>query len=151
MAVTEPAQDSIFKFEKAYLKDVSYESPNSPRVFGNTDASSEVSIKCNIHHQPIDDKKRFYEVVITVKVAVSQDNMASFLIEVRQGGVFQIWGVPPEDLPRILEVNCPNILMPFAREAVCDVVVKGGFPQLLIDLIDFQALYEDKQKNKAQV
>lgn len=151
MAVTEPAQDSIFKFEKAYLKDISYESPNSPRVFGNTDASSEVSIECNIGHQPIDDKKRFYEVVITLKVAVSQDNMASFLIEVRQGGVFQIWGVPPEDLPRILEVNCPDMLMPFAREAVCDVVVKGGFPQLLIDPINFQALYEDKQKDKAQV
>ena len=150
MPEKQPVEESIFKFEKTYLKDISCESPNSPQVFADTEASSDVSVKCNIEHHPTGDENRFYEIVITVNVAVSQNDRASFLVEVRQGGLFQIWGVPPEDMPRILEVNCPNILMPFAREAVCDLVVKGGFPQLLIDPINFQALFDDRQTKQSQ-
>jgi preprotein translocase subunit SecB len=134
-------QEAIFTFEKIYIKDVSFESPSAPKIFGK-EKTQEVTVQCDIEHKPIDDAKRFFEVVITVKVGARQEDMTSFIVEVQQGGVFQIVGVAEEDMPGILEVSCPNVLMPFAREVICNLIVKGGFPQLLIDPINFQARYE---------
>jgi preprotein translocase subunit SecB len=136
-------QEVIFTFEKIYIKDVSFESPSAPKIFGQA-KTQEVTVRCDIEHKPIDDAKRFYEVVITVKVGARQEDMTGFIVEVQQGGAFQIVGIAEEEVPGILEVNCPNVLMPFAREVNCDLIVKGGFPQLLIDPIKLQARYEHK-------
>jgi preprotein translocase subunit SecB len=142
VAATESEQEPVFKFQKAYLKDASFESPSAPQVFADT-KPQEVSVQCTIKHRAMD--KRFYEVVLSVKVEARKDDTPSFLAELQQAGVFEISGVPGEDLPRVLEITCPDMLMAFAREAVCDLVVKGGFPQLLIDPVNFQWLYEQRQ------
>lgn len=149
MADQPSKQDTVFKFEKVYLKDISFESPNAPAIFANP-KEQEVGVEFNIAYKPIDEEKRYYEVVLTMKVAATQDEKPSFIVEVQQGGVFQIVGVSDEELPSVLEVSCPNMLMPFAREVICDLVVKGGFPQLLIDPVNFQALYDQKQPIQRQ-
>jgi preprotein translocase subunit SecB len=88
----------------------------------------------------------FYEVVLTMTVTAKSDDQTTFLIEAQQAGVFEITGVSDEELPLALEVACPNALLPFAREAVSDFVAKGGFPQLLINPVNFEALYLQKQQ-----
>ncbi len=83
----------------------------------------------------------FYEVVLHVRIASIQDDEVAFVVELQQAGIFEIAGAAPEELPILLEVRCPDILIAFARQAVCDLVVKGGFSQLLIDPVNFHALY----------
>ncbi len=86
----------------------------------------------------------FYEVVLHVRIASIQDDEVAFVVELQQAGIFEIAGAAPEELPILLEVRCPDILIAFARQAVCDLVVKGGFSQLLIDPVNFHALYTQK-------
>ena len=88
----------------------------------------------------------FYEVVLHVRIASIQDNEVAFVVELQQVGIFEIAGTASEELPILLEVRCPDILIAFARQAVCDLVVKGGFPQLLIDPVDFHTMYTQKQR-----
>jgi preprotein translocase subunit SecB len=151
--VAEPIPDPnlIFKFQKAYLKDTSYESPNAPRLLAEP-KSHQISARFNVTHQAMDDEQRFYEVVLHVRIESMHDDEVAFVVELQQAGVFEIAGVAPEELPILLEVRCPEILLGFARQAVCDLVVKGGFPQLLINPVNFHALYSQKLgSNKRQV
>lgn len=143
MAVSERAPQPLFKFHKTYLKDVSYEGPGAPGVFADP-KPQEVSVQFNVRHAPLEDD--LHEVTLTVRVESRQGKAASFLVELQQAGVFEISGLPEADVSRILEVSCADMLMGFAREAVCDLVVKGGFPQLLIDPVNFQLVYEQKQR-----
>lgn len=136
-------QEFIFKFEKIYVKDVSFESPSAPRIFGR-EKTQDVTIECDVEHRPLEDTEHFYDVLLTLKVGARQEDMTSFLVEVQQGGVFHIAGMPDNELLALLEVHCPTALMPFAREVICDLIVKGGFPQLVIDPINFQARYDHK-------
>ena len=143
MAEPIPDPNFVFKFQKTYLKDTSYESPNVPRLLDNP-KPLQVSAQFNVTHRPMDDAKRFYEVVLHVRIAAIQDDEVAFALELQQAGIFEIAGATPEDLPILLEVRCPEILVAFARQAVCELVVKGGFPQLLIDPVNFSALYKQK-------
>ena len=74
----------------------------------------------------------------------------AFLVEVHQAGVFHIVGIPAEDMPLALEIACPNVLLPFAREAISDLVAKAGFPQLLLSPINFESLFQQKQQKQRQ-
>ncbi len=143
MAEPIPDPNFIFKFQKAYLKDTSYESPNVPRLLADP-KPQQVSAQFNVTHQAMDDAQRFYEVVLHVRIASMQDDEVAFVLELEQAGIFEIAGAVPEELPILLEVRCPDILIAFARQAVCDLVVKGGFPQLLIDPVNFHGLYTQK-------
>lgn len=144
MAEPIPDPNFIFKFQKAYLKDTSYESPNVPRLLLAEPKPQQLSAQFNVTHQAMDDEQRFYEVVLHIRIASIQDDEVAFVVELQQAGVFEIAGVAPEKLPILLEVRCPEILLGFARQAVCDLVVKGGFPQLLINPVNFHALYSQK-------
>lgn len=133
-------EQRVFKFQMTYLKDASFENPGAPHVFVN-EGLQEVSVQCNVRERAMADEG-FYEVILTVKVESRAGGAPSFLVELQQGGVFEIRGLPEAELNRVLHVACADMLMAFAREAVCDLVVKGGFPQLLIDPVNFQAVYE---------
>ncbi len=88
---------------------------------------------------------------MTVSVTVNQDDQTVYLVEVQQAGIFTVRGFPEEHLPAILSTACPNTLFPFAREAVCDLVVKGGFPQLLLAPVNFEVLYaQELQRRQSQ-
>ncbi len=130
-----------FNLKKVYIKDISFESPQSPQIFLN-EQTPEVDVQMNITHSKLDDSE-LYEVVLTITVTAKGGESNYFLCEVQQGGLFEVTGAK-EELPMVLEIACPNILLPFIREAISDLVGKGGFPQLLINPINFEALYHQK-------
>lgn len=130
-----------FNLKKVYVKDISFESPLSPQIFLN-DQAPEVDVQMNITHGSVDNSN-LYEVVLTITVTASGGENTFFLCEVQQAGLFEVTGADDE-LPMVLEIACPNILLPFVREAISDLVGKGGFPQLLINPINFEGLYHQK-------
>jgi len=130
-----------FNLKKVYIKDISFESPQSPQIFLNEQAP-EVDVQMNITHSRIDDSD-LYEVVLTITVTAKGTDTNFFLCEVQQAGLFEVTGAY-DDMPMVLEIACPNILLPFIREAISDLVGKGGFPQLLINPINFEALFHQK-------
>lgn len=144
MAEPTPTQGPMLHLEKIYVKDVSYEAPNAPQVFLEQSAP-QVEIQLNIGHSAFNAEQGMHEVVLTVTVTAKLGDKGMFLVELQQAGLFRLNGVPENELPMVLEIACPNILLPFAREAVNELVGKGGFPQLLINPVNFEVLYQQKQ------
>lgn len=127
-----------FEIQKIFIKDVSFESPNSPAVF-----REQWKPKTDIHltaenHQIEED---VYEVTLNVTVTSTQDERTAFLIELKQAGIFLIRDFPDEQRNQLLGSYCPHTLFPFAREAISDFASKGGFPPLLLSPVNFDALY----------
>ena len=120
------------------LKDVSLETPNSPAIFKQK-WKPEIDLQLNTAVNPLESD--IYEVVLTVTVTAKQGETTGFLVEIQQAGVFTIRGFNEEQTGSMLGAYCPNILYPYAREAVSDLVVKGGFSQLLLTPINFDTLY----------
>ncbi|MEA3242937.1 MAG: protein-export chaperone SecB [Pseudomonadota bacterium] len=130
-----------FGIVRVYLKDVSFETPNSPEVF-RQDFKPDVNLQLNTSVNKLEDS--LYEVVLNVTVTSKQDDKTGFLVEVQQAGIFELKGYDEAQKGSVLGAYCPNTLYPFAREAISDLVVKGGFPQLLLSPINFDALYTQK-------
>lgn len=140
-------QQPAFGIEKIYIKDLSLEIPNAPQIFIERTAP-QVGIELGNAVNKLDEG--VYEVVTTVTVTSKIEDKTVFLVEVAQAGIFQVRNVPDENLEIILSVTCPNILFPYAREAVSDIVVRGGFPPVLLNPINFEALYaQQKQQQQA--
>lgn len=142
-------QDVVFTLEKIYLRDVSFEAPNAPHAFMETEAP-EVHIQLGVSHRQLNAEQSLYEAVLTVGATAKRGEKNFFLVEVQQAGVFRIAGVEGEALLRALEIGCAHVLLPFAREAVNELVTKGGFPQLLVNPINFDALFEQKRAAQKQ-
>lgn len=133
-----------FNLERIYTKDISYESPAVPQVFLEQ-AAPQLDMQLGVHHAAIQSSDGLFEVVLTVSVSAKHAGKSIFLVEVQQAGLFRIVGIAGTSLERALEISGAYILLPFAREAINDLVGKGGFPQLLINPINFETLYEQKQ------
>jgi len=133
-----------FSIEKIYLKDVSFESPETPAVFTD-DWSPEINMELNSQGHPIDGN--VYEVELSITVTAKNNDKTSFLVEIKQCGIFSISGMDDANLNGMLGSFCPNILFPYAREAISDLVTKGGFPQLLLAPVNFDAIYAQHLEN----
>jgi preprotein translocase subunit SecB len=133
------AQEQQFAIQKIYLKDVSFESPNAPAVFTDGDWKPEVNIQLNSSNKSL--AKDAYEVDLKITVTAKQSNKTAFLVELTQSGIFTIGGFEQESLRGMLGAFCPETLFPFAREAIAELVSKGGFPPLLLAPVNFNALY----------
>jgi preprotein translocase subunit SecB len=140
----QPATDVQFSLERIYIKDVSYEAPASPQVFLQS-ISPQLDVQLGVQQAPVASGDGLHEVVLSVVVSAKQSEKSIFLVEVQQAGLFRVAGITGEALQRALEISGAYILLPFVREAVNDLVGKGGFPQLLINPINFEALYDQKQ------
>lgn len=139
-AAAPEAPVQLFKIQRVYLKDVSYESPQSPAVFlGNTQWQPNVSLHLNTESTKLDND--IFECLLSVTVTVKLGEDIAYLAEIKQAGLFLIKGFEPERLGPMLGSFCPNLLFPFAREEIASLVQKGGFPQLLLDPVNFDALY----------
>jgi preprotein translocase subunit SecB len=134
-----------FSIQKIYVKDVSFETPNSPQIF-QKQWQPVVNMDLASAARTLD--KSFYEVVLSVTVTVSFEKETVYLVEVQQAGIFQMTDIPEEIVKQMLATACPNILFPFAREAVADLVTRGGFPQLLLAPVNFDALYLQQQQKE---
>lgn len=147
-AAQEQSQQPVFTIEKIYIKDASLEVPNAPHVFLQQEAP-QVGIELSNAGRAIGDG--VFEVEITVTVTSKAEENVVFLVEVAQAGIFQIRNVPNESLEPILGITCPNILFPYAREAVSDLVTRAGFPAVLLNPINFEALFaQQKQQQQAE-
>ncbi len=138
-----------FDIRTLYIKDVSFESPQSPGVFIQAEFNPEIDVQMNVNRGLFSKDDGIFEVILKVIVTAKADDKTVFLCEVEQAGIFHIVNVGDDELDRALEIGCPNILLPFARQAVCDLVVKGGFPQLLVTPINFEAVYEQRKAQAA--
>jgi len=146
--MAEEKQASIFDIRKIYIKDASLECPNSPQIFLEELTQPDVSIDATIKSKKL-EQNGYFEVVLGITVTSKMAGKTAFLAEVQQAGVFHIEGLPKEDMPLALEIACPNVLLPFVREAISDLVGKAGFPQLLLSPINFEALFHQKLKSQA--
>ncbi|MDG1096240.1 MAG: protein-export chaperone SecB [Methylophilaceae bacterium] len=140
-AGTEQAQPG-FAIEKLYVKDASIEVPNAPQIFTNRTAP-QVSVELGNSATRLDDG--VFEVSIKVTVTAKIEETTAFLVEVTQSGIFGIRGIPDENLEVVLAITCPNILFPYAREAVSDMVTRAGFMPVLLNPINFEALYAQQK------
>ncbi|MGB2832767.1 MAG: protein-export chaperone SecB [Methylotenera sp.] len=141
------AQQPGFSIEKIYVKDASLEIPNAPQIF--TDRTQpQVSIELSNAAQTLDDG--LFEVAIKVTVTSKIADKTVFLVEVTQAGIFQIRNVPEDNLEMIIGITCPNILFPYARESVSDLVVRAGFMPVLLNPINFEALFAQQKQQQAE-
>lgn len=138
-----------FELHKIYVKDMSFESPMAPNIFRTENTSPSIDVQLNVRSHDLGDN--MYESIVIVTVNGKLGEKDAFLVEVQQAGVFEIAGLDEDKaLAAALEVACPNLLFPFAREVVDDLVGKGGFPQLLLSPVNFESVYRRKLKRQAE-
>ncbi len=146
-AAQEQTQQPGFSIEKIYVKDASLEIPHAPQIF--TDRSQpQIGIELGNFAQQIEEN--IFEVAIKVTVTSKIADKTVYLVEVTQAGIFQISGVPAENLELIVGITCPNILFPYARESVSDLVVRAGFQPVLLNPINFEALFAQQKQQQAE-
>jgi preprotein translocase subunit SecB len=143
-------ENIVFNIEKIYIKDISYEAPSVPSAFIQAqNAAAEIGIQLGVEHGVLNPEQGIYEVALTVTATAKREDKNLFLVEVKQAGIFRIGGVEGDTLQRVLEISCAYVLLPFVRETINDLVGKGGFPQLLINPINFETLFDQKQAAQA--
>ena len=140
-------QQAGFSIEKIYVKDASLEIPNAPQIF--TDRTQpQISIELGNFAQMLEEG--VFEVAIKVTVTSKIEDKTVFLVEVTQAGIFQIRNVPEENMEMIAGITCPNILFPYARQTVSDLVVRAGFQPVLLNPINFEALFAQQKQQQAE-
>lgn len=144
MAEEKTAQPA-FALQRIYLKDCSLEVPGAPDIF-RTNWKPEVKVDLDTTTARVEGESTLHEVVLHVTVTVSLENKTAFLIEVKQGGIFMLDNLSDDQVEHATHTVCPEILFPYAREAVSDLVTKASFPQLLLSPINFEALYMQKKQ-----
>ncbi len=140
-AVQTEAQEQQFIIERIYVKDISFEAPNSPSIF-TLEWEPDTSLNLNTNVNPLGGDH--YEVELQVTVSVKSHDKTAFLVEVTQAGAFLIKGYPEEQLNHLLASFCPSNLFPYAREVISNLVSKGSFPEMHLSPINFDALYAQR-------
>jgi preprotein translocase subunit SecB len=131
-------EEQKFEIQKIFLRDVSFESPNSPEIF-RQQWKPKTDIQIAAQNKKINAD--LFEVTLNVTVTAKQEDKTAFLVELKQSGIFLLQNFPQQQLNQLLGSYCPHTLFPYAREAVSDFVSKGGFPPILLSPINFDALY----------
>lgn len=139
MAETENQSQGQFSIQKIYTKDISFETPNSPAIFAEVKWEPEVNVQLNTRAGKMENN--MHEVVLSVTVTARIGEQTAYLVEVQQAGVFQTIGFDDKQMGHLLGSFCPNILFPYIRETISDLVSRGGFPQMLLQPVNFDALY----------
>jgi preprotein translocase subunit SecB len=147
MAEESTAEEKQFSIQKIYTKDISFETPNSPKIFTEKwEPTVDFNLGTNV--DPIENA--LFEVSLSVTVTVKCAETTAYLVEVTQSGIFSLAGFSEQEMAPMVGSFCPNILFPYAREVVSDLVAKGGFPQLLLAPVNFDALYAQHVKQAQQ-
>lgn len=140
-------QQPQFGMQRVYVKDISFEAPNSPKVFAQ-EWKPEIKLDLNTGARQLDEQH--YEVSIKLTVTASQNEETVFLVELEQAGLFAMVNIPEDQVRPMLGAMCPNMLFPYLRENIDSLVTKGGFPALLLAPINFDALYQQRLAQEAQ-
>jgi preprotein translocase subunit SecB len=136
------AQDPVFQIQRVYLKEASLEQPNSPAIFLEQQQPS-VDIQLSVNANPVADG--VFEVTVTATVQTKLNDQTVFLVEATQAGIFELRNLSQEQMGPILGIACPQIVYPYLRGNVADLVQRAGFPPVHLSEINFQAMYEQQQ------
>ncbi|MCK5188909.1 MAG: protein-export chaperone SecB [Methylococcales bacterium] len=138
MAEESTTEEKQFSIQKIHTKDISFETPNSPKIFTEKwEPNVDFNLGTNV--ETLEDE--LFEVSLSVTVTVKCNDLTAYLVEVTQAGIFSLAGFSEQEMGPMVGSFCPNILFPYAREVISDMVAKGGFPQLLLAPVNFDALY----------
>jgi len=140
--------DKQLVLQKIYLKDCSWESPNSPEMFGSGQWDPKVQLNITTSTKSLGTD--LWEIVLHISIEAKQGDRAAFLCEVQQAGIVTLKGFSEEERRRVLGGYCPSLIFPYARETVSDLVGKGGFPQLLLQPLNFDALFQKHVEDTRQ-
>lgn len=137
----------VFQIEKIYVKDLSVEVPNAPAIFLERE-TPQMNMQLNTQSAVVDQANGIYQCILTLTVSAKIQDKSAFLVELHQAGIFRLQNIPEEAMEPALGVGCPNILFPYAREAVSDAVLKAGFPALMLQPVNFELIYMQQQQAK---
>jgi preprotein translocase subunit SecB len=140
------ANQPRFNVQRIFLKDSSFEAPDTPDCFRRS-YTPQINFSINSRSKKVEDN--VYEVVLRLTADVKQEDKTVFLVEVQQAGIFEVAGMEGDRLEQVLTITCPNILFPYGREAVDSLVTKGSFPALMLAPINFEAVYMQAKKNQS--
>jgi len=151
MTDQQPQQQAlpVFNIEKIYVKDLSVEVPNAPAIFLERD-QPQIDLQINTQSESVDQANGIYQTILTLTINAKIKDKAAFLVELQQAGIFRIQNIPQEAMEPALGVGCPNIIFPYAREAVSDAVLKAGFPPLMLQPVNFEMMYMQQQQAMQQ-
>jgi preprotein translocase subunit SecB len=135
------ADSNVYQFalQRIYVKDLSFEVPGAPEIFGRQDVDPEIQLNLKNSQKALGNDN--YEVVLNITVHAKMEQQTVFLIELDQAGIFAIKGYPEDELKKLMGTYCPTTLFPYAREIISSTVAKGGFPPLTLQPINFDALF----------
>jgi preprotein translocase subunit SecB len=139
--MTDQAQAPVFAIQRMYLKDMSLEIPHAPTIFLEQQ-QPQVEVQLDVQGDQV--VEGIYETSVTVTVTTKAGERVAFLVEAKQAGIFEIRNVPEEQMPLLLNVVCPNIIYPYLRANVADIVQRSGFPPIHLAEINFEALYQQR-------
>ncbi len=141
----------VFRMQKMYIKDLSFENPNAPEVY-ITPQKLEPSVEVNLqlNNKKIDDDHWEVALKITAKISTKDDNKVMFILEIEHASIFLLKNIPEEHMPMILGVDCPTLLFPFTRQIVSQVSTDGGFAPFLMEPVNFMALFQNSQKKQEE-
>lgn len=143
--MTEP-QAPVFQIQRVYLKEASLEQPNSPAILLEQESPT-VDIQLGVNAAPVADG--VFEVTVTATVQTKIKDKTVFLVEAAQAGIFEIRNLPQEQMNQIMGIACPQIVYPYLRGNVADLIQRGGFPPVHLSEINFQAMFEQQQQQQA--
>jgi preprotein translocase subunit SecB len=144
--MTEPQQPS-FQIEKIYVKDMSLELPNAPQVFAQ---QVQPQVEVQLASEAGQMAEGLYEVSVSATVTARAGERTLFLAEAVQAGIFSVRNVPEDEMQPLLAIGCPNILFPYLRETISDMIARGGFPPVLLQPVSFEAIYLQRMQEQSQ-
>ena len=139
-------QDPVFQIQRVYLKEASLEQPNSPAILLEQEQPA-VDIQLGVEATPVADG--IFEIAVTATVHTKIQDRTVFLVEAKQAGIFELRNLPQDQMNQIMGIACPQIVYPYLRGNVADLVQRGGFPPVHLQEINFQAMYEQQQQARA--
>lgn len=150
-AAPDNAEAPLFRLQKMYIKDLSFENPNAPEIFLGQQPEPKVGVNLAVKNKKLENDH--WEVSLNITATVSnnkQEGQTLFIVELEHAAVFLLKNIPEEHLQMVLGVDCPTMLLPFTRQIISQVSIDGGFIPFLIEPMNFLALFENAQKKKAE-
>jgi preprotein translocase subunit SecB len=142
MSEAPPTSQPVFSIEKVFVKDLSLEIPNAPQVFLEREAPQ---VDIQLHHNTTGVEEGVYQTTLTVTVTAKIGEKTMFLVEAAQAGIFVARNIPASELDAVLGIACPNILFPYVREVISDIVTRAGFPPVILTPVNFEAIYQSQR------
>lgn len=140
----------VFRLQKMYIKDLSFENPNAPDVFLAQQQEPKVEVNLGLKNNKMENDHWEVLLSVTATVTNAKDNKTMFIVEIEHAGVFILKNIPEEHLPMVLSVDCPTLIFPFTRQIMSQVSVDGGFVPFLMEPVNFMALFQNAKRKKEE-